>query len=180
MFFVSIHTWFLLRDSLFSVVIVNTSVCPLPPTPQNNLFHRLYRVCVCDLQPQCQCTWPCWVTCGKPPKQNCATPSPNSFLLAFMAPINTWTHTQTSTIICTSTTMSWLKQAQLRYIYKVLIWNTLTGCYLAYFRCMIGCYWGEMSKGCNHHPYQHAFFLKELAHLFEQNNLVKLNIVACE
>lgn len=39
-------------------------------------------VYVCYLQPHCQCTWPCWVACGKPPKQSCAAPSPSSFLLA--------------------------------------------------------------------------------------------------
>lgn len=39
-------------------------------------------VCVCNLQPQCQRTWPCWVACGKPP--SCAAPSPISFFLAFI------------------------------------------------------------------------------------------------
>lgn len=62
-------------------------------------------VCVCNLQPQCQRTWPCWVACGKPP--SCAAPSPISFfwpLFIFFirshADLNTLSHLHTFTITC--------------------------------------------------------------------------------
>lgn len=55
-------------------------------------------LCVCNLQPQCQRAWPCWVAYGKPP--SCATPSPNSSLLASVLLIHTDLQTHTYTHTC--------------------------------------------------------------------------------
>lgn len=55
-------------------------------------------VCVRDLQPQCQCTWPCWVACGKPPKHKLCNLT-QQFSLGLYGP-HKHTETLTQLLLC--------------------------------------------------------------------------------
>lgn len=82
-------------------------MCLPPPRVVSSLLASVLCVCVCNLQPQCQRTWPCWVACGKPP--SFAAPSPISccffwplfiFFIRSHADLNTLSHLHTFTLTC--------------------------------------------------------------------------------